>query len=420
MLEKKINDNSIKYLNFLLLSFPILLISGPFLTDTVVIVMSIFFVMNYRNFDFDKKLNSFLVLTIIFYILINISSLLSDNIYISLKSSLFYFRFIFFAFVIAILVQKIKEDINLLSWFVNIFYFIFIFLFIDSSLQFITGENLFGYKVLGHLKSERVSSIFGDKLILGSFISKTMFIFIGLLHAQESLNYKSNTDFKVFVIIQLSMVTILISGERSPFLLALFGTIIYYIINKKIKLILTLFLSISIFFGIIYLNQSSKDRYLSKYKILYENIFIDKQIGQSKHNLHFKTALNMFEDNKLFGHGIKSFRSKCNLIKYNEGNKSCSTHPHNYYIQLLSSSGIITFSILISFFIYLSFEIYKSFKNYYFNNKLSNEKNCYLISSFLSIFPFTTSGSFFNNWISATIFLSLGFLISHFKTITYK
>jgi len=62
--------------------------------------------------------------SIIFYILINISSLLSDNIYISLKSSLFYFRFIFFAFVIAILVQKIKEDINLLSWFVNIFYFI--------------------------------------------------------------------------------------------------------------------------------------------------------------------------------------------------------------------------------------------------------------------------------------------------------
>ena len=176
----------------------------------------------------------------------------------------------------------------------------------------------------------------------------------------------------------------------------------------------------TVFFGSIYLNKDSKDEYLSKYKKLYVSILIDKQIGQSRHNLHFKTALKMFDEKKLFGHGIKSFRTKCKLIKYNEGIPSCSTHPHNYYIQLLSSTGIITFSILISFFIYLSFEILKSLKICYVKKKIINEKNCYLISLFLSVFPFTTTGSFFNNWISATIFLSLGFFISYYKTITYK
>ena len=51
----------------------------------------------------------------------------------------------------------------------------------------------------------------------------------------------------------------------------------------------------------------------------------------------------MFEENKIFGHGIKSFRYKCNLDKYNSGPKSCSTHPHNYYLQILSASGFLVF-----------------------------------------------------------------------------
>ena len=39
---------------------------------------------------------------------------------------------------------------------------------------------------------------------------------------------------------------------------------------------------------------------------------------------------------------------------------------------------------------------------------------------FISIFPLATTGSFFNNWISITIYLSLGFLISEYELIKYS
>ena len=88
-------------------------------------------------------------------------------------------------------------------------------------------------------------------------------------------------------------------------------------------------------------------------------------------------------------------------------------------MQLLSATGIFTFLILLSFFIFVSFELLKNFYNKINKIRINNKKNCYLISAFISIFPLTTTGSFFNNWVSVTLYLSLGFLISEYKLIKY-
>ena len=51
----------------------------------------------------------------------------------------------------------------------------------------------------------------------------------------------------------------------------------------------------------------------------------------------------MFLDNKIFGQGPKSFRYLCNDDRFKINKWSCSTHPHNYYIQLLAETGLIGF-----------------------------------------------------------------------------
>ena len=128
----------------------------------------------------------------------------------------------------------------------------------------------------------------------------------------------------------------------------------------------------------------------------------------------------MYDDKKLFGHGIKSFRNKCNLEIYNDKITSCSTHPHNYYIQILASTGTLTFIGLSVLFLFFTQQLFVCLKKSYTKNYLDKEKVSYLISSFLAIFPITTTGSFFNNWICATIFLSFGFLVSTYNVIFYK
>ena len=417
MFEKIYQKDIIIYLSFIFISFPILLISGPFLSDLLVVFFSIFFLTRYKHFQFSRQCRVFLALISIFYVLINISSILSDNVFLSLKSTLPYFRFIFFSFVISILISRIEKNELSNKYFNLIFQLIFIFLFIDSFYQFFNLENLFGFELPPHMSDERVSSLFGEELILGSYISKIMFLYLGFLHGKQN-NPRNflNIDFKILFIILITLSTIFISGDRAAFVLAIIGTFIYLFINLNFKAIGIIAVFMAIVFFIIQGNPS----YKSRYNVLFQTIFIDRVVGQSTHHQHFKTAYKMFDEKKLFGHGVKSFRNKCNLKKFNSGPKSCSTHPHNYYLQLLSATGIFTFIILAIFFVFILKEIIENFIIKIKKNKINNKKICYLISVFIAIFPFATSGSFFNNWISFTIFLSLGFLLSEYKILSYS
>ena len=51
----------------------------------------------------------------------------------------------------------------------------------------------------------------------------------------------------------------------------------------------------------------------------------------------------MYLDNKLFGVGTKMYRKLCQKEKYYVNKFSCTTHPHNFYFQLLAENGLIGF-----------------------------------------------------------------------------
>jgi len=55
----------------------------------------------------------------------------------------------------------------------------------------------------------------------------------------------------------------------------------------------------------------------------------------------------MYLDNKLLRVGVKNFINFCSDKKYNVRYFSYSIHPHNYFLQLLSETGIIGFLFLI-------------------------------------------------------------------------
>ena len=56
------------------------------------------------------------------------------------------------------------------------------------------------------------------------------------------------------------------------------------------------------------------------------------------------TSFRIFNQNKIFGSGPRSYRNECENYKINR--YSCDTHPHNYYIQLLSETGLIGVSLI--------------------------------------------------------------------------
>ena len=187
---------------------------------------------------------------------------------------MFYFRFIFFAFVVSILVKELNNFQNIKNFLSYSFLLILVFLFIDSFYQFFNGKNLFGFEISSHLSNQRVSSLFGNELILGSYLSKLMFIYLGFFHDQN-INDKNlfNLDYKILFILIISLSTIFISGERAAFILAAMGTLIYLIINLNFRVILITISIFSILFVILGNNLNFEKRYLE----LFKSIFIEKK-----------------------------------------------------------------------------------------------------------------------------------------------
>lgn len=92
---------------------------------------------------------------------------------------------------------------------------------------------------------------------------------------------------------------------------------------------------------------------------------------------------------------------------------SCNTHPHNFYLQLLAETGIIGFLFIFIIFLYLSYVIIKNiFRNYFYKKIFTNNLEiCITSVLFATLWPLTTTGNFFNNWLNIVSFYLLAFYL---------
>ena len=136
------------------------------------------------------------------------------------------------------------------------------------------------------------------------------------------------------------------------------------------------------------------------------------------HESHYRSAYKMYLENKVIGIGVRNFRNFCHETKFQDSHKrSCTTHPHNTYVQILAELGLVGFIFLASlFFVFLYFCLKHLHgillkKKYYFNDF----EICLLAAILISIWPFIPTGNFFNNWLSITLYYPVGFLLWEFR-----
>ncbi len=395
---KKFNFDSFFF--YLLCLFPFFFVSGPLLTDLSIVIINIYFLICvFIKKDFNLIKYKFFKIFLIFYIYILMNSIFVSGEFISIKSSLPYIRFGLFVFAIFYLLSKNKDKINYLFYSMLT---VFIILSIDSIFQKIVGFNLIGLKS-GH--EVRVSSFFGDELILGSFISKTIGALIAL---NFYLNFKKKNLISIGIVV-ISIFPVILSAEKSAFALFSIFLVLFFIglqVNYKTKLSL-LVISICTIIIILFVNPLIKKRLIDE---AVKNSHGGNYIFSRVHESHYKTALSMFADEPFSGHGPKMFRIKCSDNEYRFDLYSCSTHPHNFYIQLLAETGIIGFIFLCIFYLWIMGLYFKELYNL-FKKKQIDLTKYFLLSSLLIIFlPISPSGNFFNNWVASHYAYSIGLL----------
>ncbi len=410
--------------------FPLIHIIGIAVVEIYIIFYLIFLLLHFKKNEFLE--NKILIILFLFSIYLGLNAFL--QIPSSLKySSIFHFRYVFFAIAVCLFFENFFYDKSNKKLLLFLFFMVIIILIFDSFFQFFVGENIFGQKLFKY----RVSSFFGDDLILGGFLIRLLpIIFWYLFYIKIDINQNKilfTTFFSIYFF------TIYLSGERTSFALLIIFIFLSLIFISNLRKVLTG--SSIIFFIFILLNaffnfgktDITHRMFAKTYKQVFEQTIIQKnevkkevdnfqstieslKIFSSDHQGHLIVAKELFKESPIYGVGPKGFRHYCRSVDYAPEKGVCSTHSHNILAQTLSELGLIGFIFYLTFLIFLiKNSIIVAKKN--INNFYSNSFLIISIGLLIHLFPFLPSGNFFNNWISSFIYFKVGLLLFSYKKL---
>jgi O-antigen ligase len=407
MLNKKINSTYYKLIDYIILLLPLFFFLGPAAINLVLFFFSLLFLFfSIKTNNWGWLLEDYVKVFIFFWIYALILSLFSHNIYESFKSALFLIKFFLFFLLISFYAFK---KINL-NYILKIWFLFVLFLCFDLYFQYIFNKDIFGYPVAA---GQRYSALFGKELIAASFIAQIIAPIIGLI-LYFVFFIKKNFYIKLVFLLSLLFVFLatIITGERmnTVFLFSLFFLVAIFFSFFKKNFYIIFFLAGIILISIISFKniQAVKHRYLD-----FGNSI--SAIYNSSHGKLFNSAYRLWLKKPLTGWGLKNYRVVCDKelqdINLNTGHPLCSSHPHNLYLELLSETGLVGFSLYFLFIFFLMRKILLKLNFKKKNEKFAITFSC-LISVLLMLFPFKSAGSFATSWNGTFFWLLLGIILN--------
>ena len=402
------------FFSTLLILIPIALITGPALPDIFLSLIALYFlIISIYNKKWSYYKNPIFFGFILFSLYGIIRSIFSELPIESLTTggSFFYFRYIFFAIGVWYLLDMNQ---HLSKCLLNISILCILVVSIDGTYQYFFEFNIFGNEKHYY---NRLTGFFGDEPIIGRYVSYLSIFTFALIYQ----NYKKTKIVLLIsmILLMISEVLVFLSGERAPLFYLIFFTTLITIFSPSMRLyrVISFIISCLLIFIFISINPNSKTRIIDLTSEQLSQNSIPYLPYSPHHEEHYVSALKMFSDKPIFGIGTNLFRFKCNYPQYEYKTLmgSCSTHPHNFYIQILAELGIFGFLFLTTFFLYLLFINLRQF--FFMRSRVDKliSLDVFLYPMILLIYwwPIIPHMSFYNNWNNVLLMLPLGFLMRY-------
>ena len=392
-----LNKNISNYFLILFCIIPISYIAGSAVSVANILLIDISFIiliLYHQDFTFLKSKTITYLLFLYAYLIFN--SFISLNILEGLYRNFGFLRFI----ILFVAINYFFLDPKFYKKIFKFWTVIFIVISVDVFFEQFSGSNLLGYSYgdrigIEGVKSDRIVSFFKNEPIVGGFINSFFLLLFGFLLHQK----KKNRILFCGGFLAICFLAITFTGERSSTIKAFFGLLLFIFCIRHLSIKFKFLISCSLIILIVFL--------VLNFRFL--NIRFSSNIYSifNNHTIYFdlyKSGLQVFDNNKIFGVGNKNYRIETctNKVKLKNDEKKyyyCNTHPHQVYIEFLSEHGL--FGTFVIFFLLIRLVFSKIIKTYYESNYLKIGTLIYMIFVFTPIIP---SGSFFSNNL-LTIFM---------------
>ena len=379
---------------------PVGLIIGTLVSESIIVLLSILFLFKFKQELIMDETKPLMISLIFIWIYLIFNLIFSYNLNNSFLRNIFFFKYILFVLGT---IKYFTSRETFIKYMFSFWIFILLIFSSDIYYQFIFKENIFGY--VTKIPEHRASGLMFGELKAGSLLFGLSLV--PTIYFLKNISY--GRKYLIFSILIYFVLAIYVTGERSSFLktLTLILPILFFIKKKNLYQIISVLLIFLAIVATIFLNKETfKSKYYEQILLPIKNYNYDiiKFIDSTIYGRHKVDALNLFNESKFFGVGNKNFRIICDKDKYdflsNDKFKDslCTTHPHQFYYELLSEQGLVGIGVFILMFLLF----FKKLISYLILTRdylvLSN-----LIVILSFFYPLLPSGSFFTSF-NATIF----------------
>ena len=424
-------NNQILIINLLFITIPLAYIFGSLFVNLNLFLIIILSLIFYKRKIFDIKfllVDKFVILFFLYSSIVGILNTIEiyndDN--VTNDITIFLKTFLYFRYILIYFVLRFLADNNILKfkWFFYTCAFLCLYVCAEIFYQFLFGQDFFGNKISPIQR--KLSGPFGNEWVAGGYLLR--FSFFGIFAIAIFSNFKNNVAKNLIIssMVLIFLIGILLSGNRIPFVFFIIGISLIMLFEKKTRKFLPIILFITSI--IFYVSFKSKQEVRANYLELFSSVKIisykmyalaaGHELNYWRYNMpvifhEWESFYDTWQMNKYFGGGIRSFRLNCPKRENIEIDEriTCNTHPHNYYLEIMTDLGLL--GLIIILFVFTSAFVGPFYKKYV-SKEIDNNLLIipFLFAFFVEVFPLKSTGSFFTTNVSSIIFLYMAILIS--------